>query len=161
MSASASTMRRWAQKVQQSDRPRISLSGSVRLSASSLVRDVFPAGTAVEGLSPHELSRARKDGGALAKAALYLLAASYGDRAKIMTWLRGIVRAYDRDDECVSEVLAQYRTADIEEELVEAAVWQDMSESAIRVHLSAVRKEHAASARLIAAYEQKLMEVAS
>lgn len=68
------------------------------------------------------------------------------------------MRAYDRDDECVSEVLAQYRTADIEEELVEAAVWQDMSEAAIRVHLSAVRKEHAASGRLIEAYERRLAE---
>lgn len=158
MSTSATTVRRWAPKVHTTIRPKIAVSASVRFSASVLVRDVFPAGTAVEGLSPHELSRARKDGGALAKAALYLLAASYEDRAKIMTWLQGIVRAYDRDEEPVREALEQYRAADIEEELVEAAVWQDMSEAAIRVHLSAVRKEHAASARLIAAYERLLAE---
>ena len=158
MSASATTVRRWAPKVQQSRRSPISLSASVRLSASALVNEVFPSGRKVDGVSACELSRARRDGGPLAKAARYLLAMSYEDRAKVLTWLRGIVRAYDRDDECVSEVLAQYRTADIEEELVEAAVWQDMGEAAIRVHLSAVRREHAASARLIAAYERLLAE---
>src|SRR5690606_40006687 len=93
MSASTTTVRRWAPKVQQSRRSPISLSASVRLSASALVNEVFPSGRKVDGVSACELSRARRDGGPLANTARYLLAMSYEDRAKAMTWLRGIVRA--------------------------------------------------------------------
>lgn len=138
---------------------RVSVSAAVRQSASFVVGQVFPSGRQTYELLPKaDLSRARNDGGALAKVALMLMSADSDGRAEIVAWLEGVVRAYDRDGECVASALRLEHEADLQEDMTAPDVFADPSPANLRRWLPGARKQYVATGRAIAAVEAALMK---
>jgi len=156
--SNTTTMRRGPRYRTQHSPVRWSNSVSLRDSAATVVRQVFPAGTDY-GVSKHALSRARTDGGALAQVGEWMQAASPEGRRVILAWLNGIERAERREADSVREALEAYSDADLEEERIERTVWEHMTPDTLREHMAVVRKEVAAGQRYLTAGERWLMEV--
>lgn len=157
MSTSATTVRRGPRYRTQQGPLRWSASVAARRSAADVIRLAFPAG-ADYGVSKYALSRARKDGGALAQVAEWLRAASPEGRRQMRAWLDQIVRAYERNDVCVRDALEAYADADLSEERIERTVWEQMTPERMREHMAAVRAERAAADRYLCVAEAWLAQ---
>lgn len=164
MSTSATTLKRKPRYRTQHSPLRWSDSVAARKSAAAVIRLAFPAG-ADYGVSKYTLSRARKDGGALAQVAEWMRAASPEGRRQMRAWLDQIVRSYERNDVCVRDALEAYADADLSEERIERTVWEKLTPERLREHMAAVRTERAAADRYLCVAEawlaQQEMEAAS
>lgn len=153
---SATTMRRGPRYRTQHSPLKWNASVSARRSAADVIRQAFPTGHDY-GVSKYTLSRARKDGGALAQVAEWMRAASPEGRRQIRAWLDQIVRADERNDVCVRDALEAYADADLSEERIERTVWEKLTPERLREHMAAVRTERAAADRYLSAAEAWLM----
>lgn len=152
----ANNVRRGPRYRTQRSPLRWDASVAARRSAADVIRLAFPAGSDY-GVSKYALSRARKDGGALAQVAEWMRAASPGGRRQMRAWLDQIIRADERDDVCVRDALEAYADADLSEERIERTVWEKLTPERLREHMAAVRTERAAADRYLSAAEAWLM----
>lgn len=153
----ATNVQRWQVARPQRTTSRLMLRESVRDSAARTVEVALPRGGHWSLVDKAEISRARKDGGALAKTALLLMEADAEGRTQIMAYLNGVVRAYERDDDVMEAMFAEHE-ADVDEDRVQAAVFAAPTPENLDRWLPAARKAWAALDRAIAAAERRRME---